>query len=142
MSNEYKDYRSDLLVDLTVKMHEVVDLYEGWRKAFVPDMIYELCEALGSYVEDFEVYQIKEKFGSLTIYWGWKYRDYTDKENKDRKDIDVEVKNIIDKYRKISYHTCVKCGSRATFLSDFWVIPWCDCCRDRKKGVFGIIEDD
>ena len=142
MSNEYKDYKRDLLVDLTVKMHEVGDLYEGWRKTFIPDMIYELCEVLGSYVEDFEVYQIKEKFSSLTIYWGWKWRDYTDEENKDRQAIDAEVKNIIEKYKRISEHTCVKCGNKATFLSDHWVIPWCDSCRDRKLGVYADIGDD
>lgn len=142
MSNEYKDYKRDLLVTLLAKMHEVSDLYEGWRKTFVPDMIDELCDALGPYVEDFEVYQIKEKFGSLTVYWGWKHRDYTDEENKDRKEIDDVVKSIIDKYRKISEHTCVKCGGKATFLSAHWVIPWCDACRDRKLGVFGIVEDD
>lgn len=142
MSNGYKDYKQDLLVTLLAKMHEVGDLYEGWQKAFVPDMIGELCDVLDSYVEDFEVYQIKEKFGSLTIYKGWKDREYTEEEFKDIDDITTEINSIIDKYRKISYRTCVKCGGNATFLSDGWVIPWCDSCRDRKMGVFGIIEDD
>lgn len=142
MSNEWKDYREERLKLLLEKMHEVNYLYEGWIKAFVPDLIYELCDALGPYVEDFMVYQIKEKYGSLTIYWGWKYRDYTDEENKDRREIDDEIKNIVTKYRKISDHTCVQCGGNATFLSDGWVIPWCDNCRDRKRGVFGIIEYD
>ena len=142
MSNAYKDYKKDLFVTLLEKMHEVSYLYEGWRKTFVPEMIVELSNALGTYVEDFEVYQVKEKYGSLTIYWGWKHRDYTDEENQDRKDIDGTVKNIVDKYRKISDHTCVKCGRKATFPSAHWVTPWCDSCRDRKLGVFGIIEDD
>lgn len=142
MSNEYKDYREDRLRLLLTKMHEVGCLYEGWRKAFVPDMIDELCDALGPYVEDFEVYQIKEKFGSLTIYKGWKDRKYTEEEFKDIDDITAEINGIIDKYRKISYRTCVKCGGKAAFLSDFWVTTWCDNCRDRKKGAFGIIEDD
>lgn len=141
MSNEWKDYKEDQLRLLLAKMHEVNDLYEGWIKTFVPDLIYELCDALGSYVEDFEVYQIKEKFGSLTIYWGWKHRDYTDEENVDRKELDDAVKKIIDKYRKISYRTCVQCGDKATFLSDYWVIPWCDACRSRDMGVYAEIED-
>ena len=142
MSNAYKDCKKDLLVTLLAKMHEVGDLYEGWRKTFVPDMIDELCDALGPYVEDFEVYQIKEKYGSLTIYWGWKWRDYTDDECNDLNNLYDEVNNVIDKYRKISERTCVKCGGMATFLSAHWVIPWCDSCRDRSKGVFGIIEDN
>lgn len=142
MSNEWKDYREEQLRLLLEKMHEVNDLYEGWINAFVPDLIYELCDALGPYVEDFMVHQIKEKYGTLTIYWGWKHRDYTDEENKDRKEIDDAVKGIIEKYRKISDHTCVLCGGKATFLSSHWVIPWCDNCRDRKMGVFGTIKDD
>lgn len=142
MSNEWKDYREDQLKLLLAKMHEVSDLYEGWINAFAPDLIYELCDELGPYVEDFEVYQVKEKFGSLTIYWGWKHRDYTDEENNDRKELDDSVKEIVDKYRIISERTCVKCGGKATFLSHGWVIPWCDNCRDRKMGVFAIVEDD
>lgn len=141
MSNEFKDYKRDLLVTLLTKMHEVSDLYEGWRKTFVPEMIVELSDALGPYVEDFEVHQIKEKFGILTVYWGWKHRDYTDEEDMDRKELDDAVKNIIDKYRKISGHTCVQCGGKATILSTGWVLPFCDDCYDRKKGVFGIVED-
>jgi hypothetical protein len=142
MSNEWKDDQNDMRVIFNDKMWEVDFLYDGWIKSFVPQMMDELFNALGPYVEDFEVRQIKEKYGSLTIYWGWRHRDYTDEENKDRKELDDTVKSIIDKYRKISNHTCVKCGSKATFLSSHWVIPWCDSCRDRKMGVFGVIEDD
>lgn len=140
MSSEYKDCKQERLITLLAKMYEVDYLYEGWRKTFVPDMINELCDVLGPYVEDFEIGQIKEKFGSLTVYWSWKCREYTDDENIDRHEIDNMVKNIIQKYSDISYRTCVKCGNRATFLSSHWVTPWCDNCRDRKLGVFGVID--
>ena len=141
MSNEYKDYLNDLHSIFVEKMHEVEFLYDGWRNSFVPNMMNEMLFALGPYVEDFEVYQIKEKFGSLTIYWGWKHRDYTDEENNDRKHIDDAIHDIIDKYRKISERTCVECGGKATFLSDCWIIPWCDNCRGRDMGVYAEIED-
>ena len=141
MSNEYKDHMNDMRAIFNYKTREVEFLYDGWRNSFVPEMMDELFNALGPYVEDFMVHQIKEKYGSLTIYWGWKHRDYTDEENNDRKEIDDAVKSIVEKYRKISDHTCVQCGDKATFLSAHWVIPWCDNCRDRKLGVFGIVED-
>lgn len=141
MSNEWKDYQNDLRVIFNDKMWEVDFLYDGWQK-FVPQMMDELFNALGPYVEDFEVRQIKEKYGSLTIYWGWKHRDYTDEENNDRKEIDDAVRNIVEKYRKISDHTCVQCGGKAVLLSTGWVLPFCDECYDRKMGVFGIIKDD
>lgn len=142
MSNEYKDYQNDLRVIFDLKMWETMWLYDGWKNTFIPQMMDELFDVLGPYVEDFMVHQIKEKYGSLTVYWGWKHRDYTDEEHKDIKELDDAVTNIIAKYRKISDHTCVKCGGKATFLSSHWVTPWCDNCRDRKLGVFGIIGDD
>lgn len=142
MSNEYKDYQNDLRVIFDSKMWETMWLYDGWKNTFIPQMMDELFDALGPYVEDFMVHQIKEKYGSLTVYWGWKHRDYTDEAHQDIKELDDAVTNIIAKYRKISEYTCVKCGGKATFLSDGWVVPWCDSCRDRKMGVFGIIKDD
>lgn len=141
MSNEYKDYQNELREIFNEKMHEVNVLYDGWQASFVPQMMDELFHVLGPYVEDFEVYQIKEKYGSLEIYWGWDFRDYTDEEDEDHKEIDGVIKNIVDKYRDISRRTCVSCGDKATFLSSHWVIPWCDSHRDRSLGVFGIIED-
>lgn len=141
MSNEWKDYQNDLRAIFNDKMHEADFLYDGWCNSFVPAMMDELFNALGTYVEDFVVHQIKEKYGSLTIYWGWNHRDYTDEENKDRKEIDDEVRNIVEKYRKISEHTCVQCGGKATFFSSHWVIPWCKSCRSTQLGVFAYIED-
>ena len=141
MSNEYKDYMNDLRDEFNYKMREVDFLYEGWYNSFVPAMMDEMFAALGNYVEDFEVYQIKEKFSKLTIYKGWKNREYTEEEFKDLESITAELDAIIDKYSKISEHTCVQCGGKATFLSDYWVIPWCDSCRSRDMGVYAEIED-
>ena len=141
MSNEYKDYMADLRATFDRSMRDANFLYDGWCNTFVPAMMDEMFSALGSYVEDFEVYQIKEKFSSLTIYKGWRDREYTEEEFNDLENITAELDKIIDKYKKISERTCVQCGGKATFLSDYWVIPWCDACRDRKMGVFGIIED-
>ena len=141
MSNEYKDYMNDLRAIFNYKMQETEFLYDGWRNSFVPAMMDEMFSAVVSYVEDFEVYQIKEKYGSLTIYHGWRDREYTIEEFNDIDMINAEIHKIIEKYRNVSSHTCVQCGGKATFFSSHWVIPWCDNCRDRKMGVFGIIED-
>ena len=141
MSNEYKDYMNNLRSVFDEKMSEVNDLYDGWKKAFVPQMMDEMFSALGNYVEDFEVYQIKEKYGTLVIYKGWKDREYTEEEFKDLDDITSNLNSIIEKYRKISGCTCVKCGDKATFLSLGWVIPWCNNCGDGKVGVFGYVDD-
>ena len=141
MSNEYKDYMNDLRAIFNYKMREVEFLYDGWRNSFVSAMMDEMFSALGSYVEDFEVYQIKEKYGTLTIYKGWKDREYTEDEFKDIDNINAELNLIIEMYKNISGHTCVQCGGKATYFSSHWVIPWCDDCRDPKLGVFGYIDD-
>jgi hypothetical protein len=141
MSNEYKDYMADLRATFDHSMRDANFLYDGWCNTFIPAMMDEMFAALGNYVEDFEVYQIKEKFSSLTIYKGWRDREYTEEEFKDLESITSELDNIIDKYKKISEHTCVQCGNKATFLSDYWVIPWCDACRSRDLGVYAEIED-
>ena len=141
MSNEYKDYMNDLRAIFNDKMYEVDFLYDGWRNSFVPAMMDEMFYALGSYVEDFEVYQIKEKYGTLTIQKGWKDREYTEDEFNDIDGINAELNLIIEKYRKISGHTCVQCGGKATFFSSHWVIPWCKNCRSTQLGVFAYIDD-
>lgn len=142
MGNEWKYCQNNLRAVFNDKMSEADLLYDGWCNSFVTAMMDEMFTALGNYVEDFEVYQIKEKFGSLTIYKGWKDREYTEEEFKDLDNITAALNAIIEKYRKISGRTCVQCGDKATFLSHGWVIPWCDSCRDRKLGVFGIIENE
>lgn len=141
MSNEYKDYQNDIREIFNEKMDEVNFLSMGWQESFVPYMMDEMFNTLGSYVEDFEVYQIKEKYGNLMIYHGWKDRKYTTEELKDIDEINEEIYEIIKKYFRISGHTCVSCGGKAVLLSKGWVLPFCENCYDRKLGVFGFIKD-
>ena len=142
MSNEYKDYMADLRATFNAKMWEIDFLYDGWLKAFVPQMMDELFNALGSYVEDFEVLQIKEKFGEIRLYWGWADRDYTDAEVEDLNILYKTIERIITKYEDISGKTCIECGGKATHFSTGWTLPYCDSCRDKSKGVFAIIDND
>lgn len=142
MSNGYKDMITDRRAEFNAKMWEAAYLYDGWHKAFVPQMMDELFDALGSYVEDFEVLQIKEKYSKLVIYWNWDDRDYTDEERADLNELYEIIENIIKKYSDISDKTCVECGGKATYFSTGWTLPYCDSCRDKSKGVFAIIDND
>lgn len=141
MSNEHKDYMVDLRATFNTKMEEIADLYDGWLKTFVPQMMDEMFDALGSYVEDFDVLQIKEKFGEMRLYWDWVDRDYTDAEVEDLNELYKIIEHIISKYEDISRRTCVKCGGKATHFSTGWILPYCDSCRDRSKGISGIIQE-
>lgn len=141
MSNEYKDHIADLRATFNEKMWEIEFLYDGWLKTFVPQMMDELFDALGSYVEDFTVLQIKEKFARMRLYWGWADRDYTDAETEELNELYKIIEHIIAKYEDISSQTCIECGNKATHFSTEWICPYCDSCRDKSKGVSVVIQD-
>ena len=100
---------------------ELDDMPDGWRKAFGEQMCAEIKEALGPDVDDYRVIQIKEKYGQLRWY-GMNSNE--------------KVFEIIDKYSKLSEHTCVSCGAPATKVSLGWICPWCDTCASKMHGKF------
>lgn len=126
MSNEYKDWSNDIIETLNDKMWETEFLPDGWVDTFVVDLKKELADTLGSYVYDFTVLQIKEKYGALRMYWHWVDRDYTDDEAKDLNTLCSEIEMIISKYEQISEKTCVVCGGTATKFTTGWVLPVCE----------------
>ena len=128
MSNEYKDWHNDIVTALNSKMWEADFLPEGWTNTFIPEMKKELANALGSYVYDFVVFQIKDKYGTMRMYWSWADRKYNSTEMIDLTEISEEVDSIIDKYAIISEKTCVVCGKEATEMTDGWVMPMCSYC--------------
>ena len=133
MNIEYNDIRSEF----NEKMWELTELYDGWYKTFAIQLMDELFEVLDRYVEDFEVYQIKEKFGELIVFYGWQDRDYTEQEKVELQEIDAVVEDILIKYQLLSKNTCVKCGNKATHFSDGWVLPYCDSCNHLKPAMIG-----
>lgn len=126
MSNEYKDWFYDIVTALNAKMWEADFLPEGWTDTFIPEMKKELARMLGNYVDDFVVFQIKEKYGTMRMYWSWADRDYDENEIEDLKGITSEIEAIVKKYETISENTCVVCGKPSTKMTTGWVIPVCD----------------
>lgn len=124
MSSEYKDWYNDILTALNAKMWEADFLPDGWVDTFIPKMKKELADILGSYVDDFVVFQIKEKYGTVRMYWSWAARDYDDNEIKDLNELTKEIEDVIRKYEATSANTCVVCGKEAT--KAVCAIPVCD----------------
>ena len=107
------------------------DMPEGWRIAFGDLLCEELDSVLrdSGLVEDFSVYQIKEKFGKLCMY----VSHYTQ-----------EINDILDKYSAISKNVCIMCGRPdvSTMRSETWIAPYCeDCFYDRPFSYLDIYED-
>ena len=91
----------------------------GWAKAFGEQMCDELLEILNKadYVDEYQIVQIKEKFGGLRWY-----------DNGVPDIVWDEYKDWLDKYEELSFKTCIFCGEPATQMTTGWILPVCDYC--------------
>ena len=99
----------------------------GWRKAFGLQLCKEIKIALKQTggrkaIREFRITDVKEKWGSLSIYTGG---------------APDEVHKILAKYEYISLRTCIRCGKTAYGLTEGWVSPLCEDCF--KKSSYAVI---
>lgn len=92
--------------------------YPGWYNKFGQELLDEIYHQLKKegLLYKFRIYDIKEKFGVLEI--------YTNR-------ISNEVYNIISKYRKLSWDTCILCGKPSEVYTTSWISPYCNDCIDK-----------
>ena len=110
------------------------ELPAGWRKAFCPQMWDELRAILekAKYVDKFRFAQIKEKYGSLRLYY-----------NGVPEEIYNEIEAWETKYEELSEKTCIHCGKPAKYISIGWISPWCeDCAKEINDVVIDINDID
>lgn len=92
------------------------NLEDGWRIRFGLAFCKDLKEVLekNNCLDDYYIYQIKEKFGQLRWY------DNSPQEWSDH----------MYAWEYISEHTCKRCGKFPVPMRDDggWVSPWCDDC--------------
>ena len=91
----------------------------GWVE-IAHDMIEE-CEAI---YPEWEICDLKEKWGQLRCY-----------DNGVPSTLRDQIDEIIEKYEKLSAHTCNICGAPATKLSNGWILPFCDDCAERHPNL-------
>jgi rubrerythrin len=93
------------------------DIPKGWRESFGIKMCEEIKELLikENKFEEYQVMQIKEKFGELR----W-YGNYTS----------PELSKILAKYTELSRMTCMICGNTAKYVYTPWIYPICDKCSE------------
>jgi len=104
----------------------------GWRKAFCPQIWDELKAILekANYVNDFRFVQIKEKWGTLRLYYSGVPEEIYD-----------EIEAWESKYDKLSEKTCIHCGKPAKYMSIGWISPWCEDCAKEIDNAIIKIED-
>ena len=132
MSNEYKDWKADLREIFEGKVKDLNFLYDGWVNSFIPQMKDELFDLLGSYVEQFNVLQIKEKFGELIMYWNFDLEGFKDEYVGDVEELYEQIENLLHKYAELSSKTCIVCGELGHMRDGYWITPWCDKCYDER----------
>lgn len=96
----------------------------GWVNAFCPQMWEDLKTILRKYdyLEQFQLIDIKEKFGHLDI-----SPDTFDMSD----ELEKEISGWADDLWVKSWETCSGCGRPATGHTKGWVLPFCDdCARD------------
>lgn len=105
------------------------ELPTGWRKAFGNQLADDVIALTKKYnfENEYEVLQIKEKFGGLRWYEGCVPQEMY-----------AEHNDLIQKYEEMSYHTCVICGNAAEIPKKIYDQPVCDECRDNLKKNFKI----
>jgi hypothetical protein len=135
MSNEYKDWKADLREVFEEKVNDLNFLYDGWVNSFIPQLKDELFDLLGSYVEQFNVLQIKEKFGRLVLYWNFDLVGLENKYIEDVMELYEQIENLLHKYAELSSKTCIICGDPGVMRDDYWITPWCDKCYEKRYEV-------
>jgi hypothetical protein len=89
---------------------------DGWMP-----ILEELFEKIDKVTKennlDITIVQVKEKFGSLRVYWHG-----SDTENDD-------ISNLIWEAEKQSACTCEKCGKPGTMQTDGWMCVRCEDCK-------------
>ena len=117
-----------IIKDFDYTWTELDNMPVGWRKTFGEQMCFEIKKLLeeANYQYNYEILQIKEKWGKLCWY-----------DNGVPENIYDNFQEIIHKYEDLSKKTCTLCGEEASKTTDDWFIPICNNCYDefenRKK---------
>lgn len=135
MSNEYKDWKADLREIFEAKVKELNIQYDGWVNSFIPQLKDELFDLLGSYVEQFNVLEIKEKFGKLVVCWNFDLDGLQNEYVQDVEELYEQIENLLHKYADLSSKTCIICGEPGIMRDDYWITPWCDKCYENRYEV-------
>ena len=111
LCKEIEKYYSRLESDSTVTLVTL----EEWNN-MTDD---EKANGVTEYIPRIQFTQVKQKFGSLTIYYTPHIKD-------------DYLRGLVSMTRTISTHTCEKCGDKGKMVSSGWIKCLCDKCNASK----------
>ena len=102
------------------------DLPSGWNKGLSQCLQHDLNTIIRERnIAEFNVLQVKEKFGELRLYYSC---TFAGGESNDPNDL---IQEVIDKYAHVSSRTCVYCGKfPVPIINDGWIYPVCKACYE------------
>ena len=114
---------------------DINEIANGTKREYIDFLTTEFgsVEYVGTFLYDLRIMQIKEKFGGL--------RFYIEGEPEESR-----VDAIINKYERMSERICGICGKPARYLSQGWIYPWCEDCKNdfekqsKRSGMFRPID--
>lgn len=111
-------------LQLDIPLFDKEDLPTGWQRGFAACLEEDLRKAIvENGVVNFKTVQIKEKFGTLRLYYNVTY-DGT-------KNADDAIEQVITAYEHISARTCIVCGAFPVPIADWgWLSPICKECYE------------
>ena len=99
------------------------EMPSGWKRRFGKLMCEMIREELlkNNALNEYRIFQIKEKYGSLRWY-----------DNGGSPSVD----DIVRKFEYISGHTCVACGKLdVNLITDGWIVPLCESCYNKTNST-------
>ena len=136
--NEHRDYPY-LPEDAGEYAEELMDILnripDGWGrwlslgKGWYP-LVIEINHKLRFMYPDYEIHQVKEKYGTLRYYYGFPHDPDKEKVNPMIGDI---MDDIITAAEQISTYTCETCGGRGrTRMHNYWYKTLCKYCANEQ----------
>lgn len=93
---------------------------DGWK-----DIVLKADEMMAFIDPDYEIHQIKEKFGTLRYYFGTTFEYGTVQSN---------IMEAIERWAESrSANTCESCGKYGELRDYSWIVTLCDKCDEERK---------
>lgn len=109
-----------------------LDIGPGWHR-LVMDLTEEIYLKLRDYgfsYKDFQVVQIKEKFGGLRYYYHWV------SEKKRSQYLETDIERMVRDFEGLSIETCEVCGKpgkREQVNRGGWISTLCPSCKEKRQ---------